>query len=131
MTLSRDQILESSDLKTATVEVAEWGGSVIVRTMTGADRDAFEQTLVVTDDKGNRKTDLTNMRAKLVAMTVVDEAGNRLFTESDIVLLARKSASALSRVFDAAQSINGMADSSEGEAVKNSEADLSGDSISV
>ena len=131
MTLTRDQILESSDLKTATVDVPEWGGAVIVRTMTGADRDAFEQTLVITDDKGTRKTDLTNMRAKLVAMTVVDDAGNRMFSEGDIVLLAKKSATALARVFDAAQVLNGMADSSEGDAVKNSEADQSGDSISV
>ena len=129
-TLTRDQILESVDLKTATVEVPEWGGTVTIRTMTGADRDSFEQTLVVTDDKGGRKTDLSNMRAKLVAMTVIDDDGNRVFSEGDIGRLGKKSATALARIFDAAQVLNGMADSSEGDATKNSEADPSGVSTS-
>jgi hypothetical protein len=131
MTLTRDQILESSDLKTVTVEVPEWGGSVLVRSMTGADRDAFEQTLTKTDGKGVRVSDVSNLREKLTAMTVVDDAGNRLFSESDVQALAKKSAAALTRVADAAQVLNGMTAAAEDSAVKNSDADLNGASISV
>lgn len=131
MTLTKDQILESNDLKTQSVEVPEWGGSVNIRTMTGSDRDAFEQTLVKVDGNGNRKTDLTNMRAKLVAMTVVDDNGNRLFGEDDIAVLGRKSATALAKVFEAAQALNGMGDAAEDTAVKNSNAGQSEDSISA
>ena len=54
MTLSRDQILEASDLKTQVAEVPVWGGNVIVRTMTGADRDAFENNLVTVKADGTR-----------------------------------------------------------------------------
>jgi hypothetical protein len=131
MTLTRDQILESSDLKTVTVEVPEWGGSVLVRSMTGADRDAFEQTLTKKDEKGARVSDVSNLREKLTAMTVVDEAGNRLFSESDVQALAKKSAAALTRIADAAQVLNGMTAAAEDSAVKNSDADLNGASISV
>ena len=40
--LTRDEILESEDLATETVSVPEWGGSVIVRALTGTERDAYE-----------------------------------------------------------------------------------------
>lgn len=131
MILTKDQILEASDLKTEEVPVAEWGGSVIVRTMTGADRDAFEDSLITKDAEGNRKPNMVNMRAKLVALTVVDEAGARMFDVSDVERLALKSASALERVFDAAQRINGLGAKAQEDAVKNSEAAPSGSSTSA
>jgi hypothetical protein len=101
--LSREQILAAVDLPRETVEVPEWGGAVIVSTMTGADRDAFEASVLT-----GGKPDLRNMRAKLVAACVVDEAGNRLFSSSDIEALGRKAASALDRVTKAAQRLNRM-----------------------
>lgn len=121
MTLTRDAILEANDLKTESVEVPEWGGSVMVRTMTGADRDAFEDSMVTVGADGKRTPNMSNMRAKLVAMTAVDEAGNRLFSAGDVEYLSRKSADALNRVFEAAQRINGMGAEAEQVAEKNSE----------
>jgi hypothetical protein len=104
--LSREQILAAADLPRETVEVPEWGGSVIVSTMTGADRDAFEASVVTADGKPN----LRNMRAKLVAASVVDESGARLFRASDIEALGGKSASALERITKAAQRLNRLGD---------------------
>ena len=119
MTLSRDQILEASDLKSEAVEVPEWGGSVLVRTMTGTDRDAFENTMVRLLPDGTRRSDVSNYRSKLVAMTLVDEAGGRLFTSDDLDRLASKSAAALDRVFTVAQRINGLGVQAQDDAVKN------------
>ena len=131
MMLTRDQILEAPDLKTEAVIVAEWGGSVLVRSMNGADRDAFEASMITTLADGTRKPDMANMRAKLVALTVVDEAGNRLFDITDVARLALKSASALERVFNAAQRLNGMGPTAEADAEKNSAAGLSESSTSA
>lgn len=119
MILTKDQILEASDLKNEPVEVPEWGGSVLVRTMTGADRDAFESSMITEQPDGTRKPNMSNLRAKLVALTVVDETGNRLFDVSDIDRLALKSASALERVFAAAQRLNGLGAQAEADAAKN------------
>ncbi|MBS1170024.1 MAG: hypothetical protein H6R01_942 [Burkholderiaceae bacterium] len=129
--LSKADIMAANDLKTETVEVPEWGGSVIVRTMTGLDRDQFEASMIKEDVGGKRQPDLTNMRAKLVALTVVDESGDRVFEPSDIDALARKSCEALDRVYRAAQKINGIGASALDGAEKNSEAAQSGDSGSV
>jgi hypothetical protein len=109
MTLNRDQILEASDLKTETVEVPEWGGDVIVARMSGAARDAWESGLIIRDGK-KVTPNMENMRARLVAATVVDEAGNALFTEKDVAALGRKSGAALDRICKVAQRINGLTD---------------------
>ena len=131
MTLTKDQILEANDLKTQSVEVPEWGGSVLVRTMSGTDRDAFEASMITLSPDGTRKPNMTNMRAKLVALTVVDDAANRLFDASDVDRLALKSASALERVFEAAQRINGLGVDAQDDIAKNSGAGLSASSTSV
>ena len=125
MTLTKDQILEAQDLQNESVDVPEWSGSVLVRTMTGADRDAFEASMITTLPDGTRKPNMANMRAKLVALTVVDDAGNRVFDVTDVDRLALKSASALERVFNAAQRINGLGAQAEETAAKNSVAGLS------
>lgn len=105
--LSKDQILAAEDLVTEDVEVPEWGGTVRVRMMTGAERDSFEDSLTQTKGK-NVKTNLANLRARLVARTVVDEDGKRLFTDAEAGVLGQKSAAALDRVFEAARKLNGM-----------------------
>jgi hypothetical protein len=105
MILTRDQILKSNDIETITVPVPEWGGEVLVKTMSGKERDDFEQSLFEGQGK-DRKQNLKNLRAKLVSRTIVDESGKRLFTDSDIDLLGTKSASALDRVFEVSQKQN-------------------------
>lgn len=105
--LTRDAILQAVDLPHEDVEVPEWGGVVRVRGLTGVERDKFETSIVIR--KGN-KTDVNteNMRAKLVALCVVDEEGKRVFSGGDIKLLGQKSAVALDRVFSVAQGLSGL-----------------------
>ena len=105
--LTRDEILKAQDLPTERVAVPEWGGELLVRGLTGAERDAFEQSIVETRGK-NTRMNLRNIRAKLVALCCVDEQGNRLFSDEDAELLGRKSAAALNRVFEVAQRLSGL-----------------------
>lgn len=128
--LTREQILEADDLKNQSVDVPEWGGTVLVRSMTGADRDAFEASMMTVDAEGNRKADMGNMRAKLVALTAVNEAGALLFVPADVERLALKSAGALERVFVVAQQLNGLGPQAEAQALKNSVPAQSESSIS-
>lgn len=104
MIIGRDSILAAADLKTETVTVPEWGGDVIVSCLSAYDRDAFEASMI-----GNgEKPDLTNLRARLVARCIVDESGDRTFSDEDITALGKKSASAINKLFVVAQRINGM-----------------------
>jgi hypothetical protein len=108
--LTRDAILAAPDLATIEVDVPEWGGVVRVRALSGAERDAFEASCMKEKHDGKTQFDPRNMRAKLVALCLVDERGLRLFQQDDVKSLGRKSAKALSRVFDAAAKLNGLSD---------------------
>ena len=127
--LSKADILGCSDLRFETVAVPEWGGSVRVRTLSGAERDAFEATLMKILN-GKRVPDMDNLRAKLLAATVVDEEDKPIFGVPDLVALGRKSAVAIDRIFAVAQRLNAMAPESVEESIKNSMPGPSAGSIS-
>jgi hypothetical protein len=115
--LTREQILAADDIITEKVQVDGWGGEVLVRGMTGAERDRVEKTLV--ELKGKRIVMKDDIRAKLVAASVVDEKGELLFSEGDIHTLAAKSAAALQKVFEVAQRLSGLTDEDVDELEKN------------
>lgn len=107
--LSRDDILGADDRQIRTVAVPEWGGEVLVRGLTGAERDRYEESLWVGRGK-NRKLNWTNARAKLVAASVVGEDGKPLFTQRDVEALGAKSSAALDRIYSVAQELSGVTD---------------------
>lgn len=109
--LSRDGILDAKDMKTEDIAVPEWGGDVRIRMLTGQERDAFEASMVQMGKDGSQKRNIENLRARLVAMCIVNEAGELMFSPPDIPLLGRKSAAALQRVFNACQKLNEVSDS--------------------
>ncbi|MBM4570272.1 hypothetical protein GS534_24165 [Rhodococcus hoagii] len=106
--LSKNDIFSVDDRKTVKVSVPEWGGEVLVRTLSGRERDEFEASTVKTN-KGKQEQNFDNFRARFVALCVVDEQGNRLFaTRQEVSMLGNKSVAALQRVFNEAQKLNGM-----------------------
>lgn len=127
--LTREQILGVADLGFEDLDVPEWGGSVRVGMLMGAERDAFEQEIVTRQGK-KVHVNLVNIRARLVALTVIDAEGQRLFSEADVKALGRKSALALNRVFEVAQRINGLTEADMEELAGNSGSAQSDDSTS-
>jgi hypothetical protein len=127
MLLTREAILNAPDIQVEDVDVPEWGGKVRVRGLTGAERDAFEQSIM--EQRGrDMSLNLRNIRAKLVALSVVDEQNNRIFSDADVKALGQKSAVALQRVFEVAQRLSGLRNEDVEELAKNSENGQSGDS---
>ncbi len=125
--LTKDQILQAQDIMFEDVPVPEWGGTVRVVTLTGNERDAIEASMIVGKGK-NKDVSLANLRAKVVARSVVDEEGKRIFEDEDIAALGRKSAAALNRVYEVAQRLSGITQEDVDELTKNSEAAQSDDS---
>ena len=103
--LGRDAILAADDLSYEIVDVPEWGGQVRVKSMTSAERDSYENSCLVTEGKTSRYS-LADVRAKLCSRSIVDEKGNRLFTDTEIHILGGKSAAALDRVFAVASRLS-------------------------
>lgn len=117
--LSRDEILAAHDILTEEVPVPEWGGSVLVRGLTGRERKALSESIL--DPKGNASTRLAiNLQIRLPALCMVDESGKRLFEETDVTALADKNSAALKRVFDVAARLSGLSDDDVAEMAKKS-----------
>ena len=118
--LSREMILAAEDLPMERVEVPEWGGFVYIRTLTGKERDKYEDGCFV--GKGRKRVyTLRDTRARLAVLAVCDETGRRLFTDTDIDRLGGRSAAALDRVFEVAQRLSGVSDEDVEDLAKNSE----------
>ena len=111
--LSRDDILNAQDLPTEMVDVPEWGGAVTVRGLNGQEREELDRMLF------SRTGKKPNTKAALVALSAVDEQGERLFTLEDVEALSLKSGAALDRVFEAAQRLSGLTRASREELRKN------------
>jgi hypothetical protein len=119
--LGREEILAAQDLAVEVVPVPEWGenAAVLIRGLTGAERDAWEQETYNTRGK-DVSLNWANARARLVARCIVDELGNRVFTNEDVVRLGKKSAVVLDRLFSKAQQKSGITKQDLEEVTKNS-----------
>ncbi len=115
--LTRDAILGAQDLPTIEVSIPEWGGSVFIRTMTGAERDLFEIDWKQNVGPGGTPQ---SVRARVAVATVCDEEGNLLFSKADMDVLSKKSSVPLDRVFEAAMKHNKLTDKDVEELRKNS-----------
>lgn len=113
--LSKNDILKAVDSKTVEVEVPEWGGSVLIGTMSGFARDQFEAGLL---GKGGGVNSV-NIRAKLAAATIVDDKGDLVFSDKDVAALGKKSSVALDRIFEASQKLNKITDADVEDLAKN------------
>lgn len=108
--LTREAILAAEDRTYEEVECPEWGGAVRLRSMTGAQRDRYEQSLI--EQRGNNRTaNLLNARAKLIVFCAVGADDQPLFSEADVRELGRKNAKPLDRLFDACRRLAGLSES--------------------
>lgn len=111
--LGREGIL-AAKRKTQAVEVPELGGAVLLqqlsyRQIENISRDAIEQ----------------------LALTIVDEEGNRLFaTKEEVDSLRDLSSTAITQLMSAATRLNGVSQAAIDETIKNLQAAPSGASAS-
>lgn len=131
MGLTREQILAADDTVIETVAVPEWGDDATVRVkgMTGAERDRFEAKSIKKEGKEYVPV-WENIRARLIAMTVVDDEGELIFSEADVASLAKKSAAAMNRVTVVSQRLSGITEDAVEELKGNSSSGRSGSSPS-
>lgn len=129
--LSNPTQLHSVKLARERVEVPEWGLSVWVWELNGADLDAYRQSMY-RQTKGTKVSlDLRNNTARLLTYALRDEDGQRVLDDHDGVhrLLGMGSAG-LERLAAVARRLSGMDDSDE-DAEGNSDAAPSGFSSST
>jgi hypothetical protein len=96
--MTREQIIAAEDRPVETVDVPEWGGPVRLRGMSGQDRWTW----------GNTRDTATDLMAAMLVRCIVDDTGNRIFTDDDAPALALKSAGVLERLRRVADRLSGL-----------------------
>ena len=121
----RDQILAANDIPSEKVPVPEWGVTVEVRGMTGAERTRIMDKAV--DQQGG--VNLQFVYPEIVIATSFDDiTGEQIFKPSDRDTLLNKSAVALDRLAQVGMKLSGFTQESSDEAGKDSSATDTADS---
>jgi hypothetical protein len=124
MSLSKAAILAAKDVRLSSAEpVPEWGGDVYFKTLSGLERDAFEESYQ--DNK------MRAFRVRFLVLTLCDEGGSRLFEDGDFEALGQKSSTVINRLFEKAWSHNAFTTEAVEALGKDSPSDQSGSSTSV
>jgi hypothetical protein len=114
--LTRKAILTANDGAPLAIDVADWGGTVYVRRMSGAQRrDLYAWSTQIKD----RELSDSEIHAYIVAMVVCDRDGAALFSAEDVPLLMDRSAECLRQVAEAGMRYNGLAPTSREESREN------------
>ena len=113
--LSKDDIFKADDLPTKDMDIPEWGGTLTIRTLTGAERDEWESAFVNQD-----KIDIRGLKSRLVQLTTMNGDGQQMFTKADLQKINGKSASVIDRIFQVSQRLSGLTKEDAEELVENS-----------
>lgn len=130
--LGRAQIDAAVDRKWEDIPVPEWGGEVRVMELTSTDRGYIEAGLIAAKGQSAelRVDALKSNRERTVALALVDENFQRLYSNKDVAKLGEKSGQVIDRLYQVAVRLSGMNPAAVKAAEGNSEAAPSGSSAS-
>ena len=105
--LGRADILGADDLARETIETPEWGkgSAVIVRCLTGAERNAV--AIALSDGGSANLPVILDMKMRFLAAALIDAEGHHLFTPEDITALNEKNPIVMDRLFVVASRLSG------------------------
>lgn len=104
MGLNREQLLAQARPKIIEVPVPEWGGTIHLRDITAGQRDQYDGYQI--DQQGQQK--YTDFRARLLILSICDQDGNRLFTDSEVSTISSLPAHVVDRLWDQAALLCGL-----------------------
>jgi len=120
--ISRDVFLNTQNtMPREDVPIPEFGEGMVIPVygMTAGERSRYEKGFMTKGGKTNDEK-LIEFRQRLVVSCCRDDEGNAIFTEADVALLGKKSASLMERIVDTCQRLSGMSKQDIEETIKNS-----------
>tara|TARA_R110000868_G_scaffold6825_1_gene37900 strand:+ start:1767 stop:2111 length:345 start_codon:yes stop_codon:yes gene_type:complete len=111
----RDQLI-ALKIPTATVTIKGIDGVVHLRGLSGSERDLWEQHVYSERDA---KKGVKNIRASLVVRSLTDEAGVRMFKDSEIDQVGSMPAGVIDSLYEHCQRLSGLGAKDAEEIEKN------------
>jgi hypothetical protein len=121
--LTRDQLLQARPLAVERVSLPAFGDAVFVRELTVSERDGFEGKVYAAPSP--------DFRGELLARSLCDEAGKRLFEDDEVKCLVSLGAAAMQPAFMVAMRLSALRVSDLEELLGNSIGEAVGGSSSV
>ena len=129
----REKILTAQDQERIAVQA--WGETVYVRGLSSTELDEYQMEAAnverMASERNGHGVGLRNHRARLVALTAVDADGKAIFFSGDEILLGRRSAKEVNKLYEVACRLSGLSEEERKDAAKNSESGAESGSSSV
>lgn len=124
----RDKILAAEDIPSETLEVKEWGVTLLLKGMTAGERIKLMQNAY---DQTTQQVNMAAVYPDVVVSCVHDpDTGEALFTMADRDALMAKSSAAIESIAAVGLRLSGIGADEQDEAGKGSSSTPSGDSSS-
>lgn len=108
--LTREQLLSKGpELKTVEIELDDWGGSLLVRALSGKHRKSVESALMKFQNTGNQ----SDVRELVAVFSIVDDEGEPYFSMKEKELLSTFSGKELDKIFMRVLDISGMSEDAQ------------------
>lgn len=104
--------IKSQKLKTTEVPIEQWGGSLLIKKMSVAERD--ELAVYYT----NQESGAQNATLQTIIRSAVNEDGTLMFDESHLEFLSNQDAEAITTLYTAILEFNGIIKKTGEDAVK-------------
>jgi hypothetical protein len=127
----KELILAQDDRRYEDLYVPEWNLTVCIRSLTGEERERWQEGNRDMSDPRNPKIVTKDFEVRLVLVSMVDpETKERVFMDGDVAFLRAKNGAAINRCFTVAQRLSGIGEKEVEELTKNSSKGQSDDSVS-
>ena len=114
--LTREQILAAEDRRRETVDVPEWGGTVLIREMSILDRAACYNVLEAGEGDTRTQADrAAAYSAEMLVRSIIHEDGTLVLQPGDAAALTAKSNRAVTLVVGHIQKLNKIDDPADAE----------------
>lgn len=113
--LTKEQILQSNTVTTEKVAVPEWGGEIILKSLSANDQDVIDSLLLKGKAEGGT---YDGYRAVVLSRAIVDEQGKRLFTPEEVAALGEQDKTVIDRLIEKVRNLT-PADATAEELAKN------------
>lgn len=118
--LNKQDVSQAKDIVIEEHPVAEWGGSVYVRSLSAAERGLIENDAAQYKESKGKGSFARTFTVKMALLGMCDADGKRMFDDNEIGLLQEKNALAISAVAEHVQRLSGFSKADLEELEKNS-----------
>jgi|TARA_R110000824_G_scaffold48699_1_gene137274 hypothetical protein len=127
---NRNALLKLCERRYIDLELADAGITVRIQSLSEKEKSSYETRLIAKSGRGILRDRLQDATRRLIALCLVDDKNERIFTDSDVSQIGEMDSFVSSRIYDAAQEHCGFNKGDIQETVEKCESITVDDSLS-